>query len=141
MLYGAHDTPAKTQHPPPSATPAPDQTLLRSGTPKSGAPLVSACQDFLTASFLLTQRDTFLTRDLFCALCVYMSDGKEAVVLPEPALVRPVTLWTGKQASSDLVCLRAISVQDLHSTPAHSSWCTPSRSIHHLRVRVWGASV
>jgi DNA-directed RNA polymerase III subunit RPC1 len=47
------------------------------------------------ASFLLTQRDTFLTRDEFCALCVYMCDGGENVTLPEPAILRPVLLWTG----------------------------------------------
>jgi len=65
-------------------------------TPKSGSPLVSACQDFLTASFLLTQRDSFLTREEFCSLCVFMCDGRENIQLPEPAILVPVRLWTGK---------------------------------------------
>ena len=31
-------------------------------TPKNGEPIIAATQDFLTASFLLTQKDTFLNR-------------------------------------------------------------------------------
>lgn len=37
-------------------------------TPKNGEPLVSACQDFLTASYLLTQRSVFLVRAPVCAV-------------------------------------------------------------------------
>lgn len=72
-------------------------------TPKSGEPLVSACQDFLTASFLLTQRDTFLTREEFCSLCVFMCDGNEQITLPEPAILCPVRVWTGKQLIQQLL--------------------------------------
>eukprot|EP00971_Amphidinium_carterae_P019423 382304-Amphidinium_carterae.1 len=35
-------------------------------TPKNGEVAVSATQDFLTASFLMTQKDVFLSRDKFC---------------------------------------------------------------------------
>ena len=32
-------------------------------TPRSGQPLITAMQDFLTASFILTQREVFMNRD------------------------------------------------------------------------------
>ncbi len=38
-------------------------------TPRSGQPLITAMQDFLTASFILTQREVFMNRDQVCA-CV-----------------------------------------------------------------------
>jgi DNA-directed RNA polymerase III subunit RPC1 len=39
-------------------------------TPRSGQPLITATQDFLTASFVLTQRGVFLTRDQVCSVHV-----------------------------------------------------------------------
>jgi DNA-directed RNA polymerase III subunit RPC1 len=72
-------------------------------TPKSGEPLVSLNQDFLTGSFLLTQRDVFLSRAELMLLCSYMNDGKEKVLLPPPAIVKPMQLWTGKQVYSLLL--------------------------------------
>ncbi|CAK9060791.1 unnamed protein product [Durusdinium trenchii] len=67
-------------------------------TPKSGEVAVCATQDFLTGAFLLTQRDVFLSRDKFCQLCCFLSDGTERIDLPPPAIIKPCELWTGKQA-------------------------------------------
>mmetsp|Transcript_58341 Transcript_58341/g.126132 ORF Transcript_58341/g.126132 Transcript_58341/m.126132 type:complete len:1494 (-) Transcript_58341:36-4517(-) len=67
-------------------------------TPKSGEVMICATQDFLTASFLLTQKNVFLTRDKFCQICCYITDGLEQIELPPPAIMKPVELWTGKQA-------------------------------------------
>ena len=72
-------------------------------TPKSGEPLIAATQDFLTASFLLTQRDTFLTRDQFCQAVAHFTRGLEAIELPAPCLLKPMELWTGKQVFSTLL--------------------------------------
>ena len=74
-------------------------------TPKSGEILVAATQDFLTASFLLTSKDTFLTRPDICRLASYFLDFTPADVLdlPPPAVVKPVEMWTGKQAFSLLL--------------------------------------
>lgn len=69
-------------------------------TPKSGEVAVCATQDFLTGAFLLTQKDVFLSRDKFCQLCCFLSDGLEPIDLPPPALLKPCELWTGKQAIS-----------------------------------------
>jgi len=40
-------------------------------TPKSGEILIAATQDFLTASFLLTSKDTFYTRAQVCRLASF----------------------------------------------------------------------
>ena len=72
-------------------------------TPRSGEPLIAATQDFLTASYLLTRRDSWLTRDEFCQAASTMSDASEHITLPYPALLKPVPLWTGKQLISLLL--------------------------------------
>ena len=72
-------------------------------TPKNGEILVAATQDFLTAAFLLTARDAFLTRAQVCQLAAFGSNGRGRVALPPPALLKPVELWTGKQAFSQLL--------------------------------------
>ena len=72
-------------------------------TPKSGEPLIAATQDFLTASYLLTQRDTFLTRELFCQAVAHCTRGAEHIEIPTPAIMKPMELWTGKQVFSTLL--------------------------------------
>ena len=76
-------------------------------TPRNGQPLVTATQDFLTASFLMTQNGVFLSHDEMCRLCFYATgydDGQHDVDLPNPAIVKPAVLWTGKQVWSVLLC-------------------------------------
>eukprot|EP00744_Colponema_vietnamica_P003968 GILI01006003.1.p1 GENE.GILI01006003.1~~GILI01006003.1.p1 ORF type:complete len:1223 (+),score=408.56 GILI01006003.1:351-3671(+) len=72
-------------------------------TPRNGEPLVAATQDFLTAAFLLTSRDTFFDRSMFCLLCSYLNDANEKVELPPPTIIKPVELWTGKQVINALL--------------------------------------
>ncbi|TDH69964.1 hypothetical protein CCR75_006384 [Bremia lactucae] len=72
-------------------------------TPRNGEPLVAATQDFLTASYLLTQKNIFFNREQFCQVLSIMSDANEHIELPRPAIVCPVRLWTGKQVISLLV--------------------------------------
>jgi len=66
-------------------------------TPRNGTIVVSATQDFLTGAYLLSKKSVFLTRDQFCRLAVCMGDANERIVLPCPAVIKPVELWTGKQ--------------------------------------------
>jgi RNA polymerase Rpb1, domain 3 len=73
-------------------------------TPRNGEPLVAATQDFLTASYLLTLRDRFYTRDAFIRICSYFSDGLQHLDIPPPAVIKPMELWTGKQVISLMVC-------------------------------------
>ena len=56
-----------------------------------------AAQDFLTSAFLLTSKDTWLTRAQAGLLVAFMGDAADRVQLPFPAMVKPVELWTGKQ--------------------------------------------
>ena len=44
-------------------------------TPRNGEPLISATQDFLTCSYLLTRKNTFYDRAQMCQMCTYMSDA------------------------------------------------------------------
>lgn len=68
----------------------------------------------MTAAYLLTRRDTLLTRDEFCQAVATIGDGSEHVDLPPPAILKPVPLWTGKQVFNLL--LRPNKAVRLHST-------------------------
>jgi DNA-directed RNA polymerase III subunit RPC1 len=57
-------------------------------TPRNGEPLVAATQDFLTSSYLLTQRDVFLDRARFTMLCSFLGDAAEKIDLPPPAIIK-----------------------------------------------------
>uniref|UniRef100_A0A8C6VII9 DNA-directed RNA polymerase subunit n=1 Tax=Naja naja TaxID=35670 RepID=A0A8C6VII9_NAJNA len=72
-------------------------------TPRNGEPLIAAIQDFLTGAYLLTLKDTFFDRAKACQLIASILVGKDEKVkvrLPPPAILKPVTLWTGKQVFS-----------------------------------------
>jgi DNA-directed RNA polymerase III subunit RPC1 len=69
-------------------------------TPRNGEPLVAASQDFLTASYLLTQNDRFYTFEQFCTLVAYFGDADEHIDIPLPTIIKPIKLWTGKQIFS-----------------------------------------
>ncbi|EXJ94792.1 DNA-directed RNA polymerase III subunit RPC1 [Capronia coronata CBS 617.96] len=72
-------------------------------TPKNGEPIISAIQDFITASFLLSSLDQFFDRKTFVTMCVGMLEPDTKFDLPPPAVVKPQTLWTGKQVFSILM--------------------------------------
>lgn len=72
-------------------------------TPRNGEPLIAAIQDFLTGAYLLTMKDTFFDRAKTCQIVASILAGKDErikISLPHPAIVKPVTLWTGKQIFS-----------------------------------------
>lgn len=72
-------------------------------TPRNGEPLVAATQDFLTAAYLLTQKNVFFNREQFCQVLTIMSDGLDHMDIPPPAIVLPLRLWTGKQVINMLI--------------------------------------
>ena len=72
-------------------------------TPKNGEPIIAAIQDFITASYLLGNKDNFFDRKTFTNLCMYMEDGKMNLDLPPPAIWKPEMLWTGKQVFNILM--------------------------------------
>ncbi|XP_075697917.1 DNA-directed RNA polymerase III subunit RPC1 isoform X1 [Rhinoderma darwinii] len=72
-------------------------------TPRNGEPLIAAIQDFLTAAYLLTLKDTFFDRSKACQIIASILVGKDEKIkvrLPHPVILKPVTLWTGKQIFS-----------------------------------------
>ena len=66
-------------------------------TPKSGEPIISAIQDFITASWLMTSLDKFYDRKTFINICLAMVEPETRFDLPEPTIIKPQMLWTGKQ--------------------------------------------
>ncbi|BFZ57438.1 DNA-directed RNA polymerase III subunit C1 (rpo31) [Savitreella phatthalungensis] len=72
-------------------------------TPKNGEPVIAAIQDFITASFLLSQKDAFFDRKTFVQTVSMMADADLKFDLPPPVIVKPVALWTGKQIFSLLM--------------------------------------
>ena len=66
-------------------------------TPKNGEPIISAIQDFITASYLLSNKDNFYDRKTFTNICLYMVEGNMQIDLPPPSILKPEMLWTGKQ--------------------------------------------
>ncbi|XP_053196870.1 DNA-directed RNA polymerase III subunit RPC1 [Scomber japonicus] len=72
-------------------------------TPRNGEPLIAAIQDFLTAGYLLTLKDTFFDRSKACQIVASILVGKDEkirICLPHPAIIKPMALWTGKQIFS-----------------------------------------
>ncbi|KAI9205133.1 uncharacterized protein BJ171DRAFT_441903 [Polychytrium aggregatum] len=72
-------------------------------TPRNGEPLIAATQDFITASYLISSKDTFYDRSQFTQVCSYLSDATFDIDIPPPAIWKPVKLWTGKQIFSVLL--------------------------------------
>lgn len=75
-------------------------------TPRNGEPLIAAIQDFITGSYLLTQKDVFFNyeRARFLASAIITRDDPSLrVELPPPAILKPLMLWTGKQLFSLIV--------------------------------------
>ncbi|KDN52100.1 beta and beta-prime subunits of DNA dependent RNA-polymerase [Tilletiaria anomala UBC 951] len=72
-------------------------------TPRNGEPLIAAIQDFITASFLISNRDRFFDRKQFAQVCSTFGDATMHIDIPQPAILKPVRLWTGKQVFSCLI--------------------------------------
>ncbi len=76
-------------------------------TPRNGELMIAATQDFLTGAYLLTQRDAFFNRGQVCQIIQQILDDKPENVtridLPTPAIIKPYSLWSGKQVFSLLI--------------------------------------
>ncbi|KAJ6643220.1 DNA-directed RNA polymerase III subunit RPC1, partial [Pseudolycoriella hygida] len=72
-------------------------------TPKNGEILIAATQDFITGTYLLTQKDAFFTKEQAMQLAACLLAGPDSnmdIDLPEPAILKPRRFWTGKQIFS-----------------------------------------
>ena len=69
-------------------------------SPQSNEPVMGLCQDSLLAVQRMTKRHTFIEKDLFFNILMWIKtwDGK----IPQAAIIKPRPLWTGKQVFSML---------------------------------------
>jgi len=66
-------------------------------SPRYGGPIMGAIHDYITAAYLLTSKSTLLDREKASQL---LMAGNYKGELPEPAIMKPRELWTGKQIFS-----------------------------------------
>lgn len=76
-----------------------DQNLI---TPQSNRPIIGLMQDSLVGAFLISQPDCFLEHDQVCELLAQLMP-ESTPQLPEPAILLPRRLWTGRQVFSALL--------------------------------------
>lgn len=72
-------------------------------SPRNGEPAIACTQDFLTASFWVTQKDAFFGRAQVAQLVCHATKGLEQVDWPPAAILKPMELWSGKQVFSMLL--------------------------------------
>ena len=63
---------------------------------QANKPVIGIVQDTLLGCRLITKRDTFIGRDLFMNILMWLEDWDGRV--PQPTILKPRPLWTGKQA-------------------------------------------
>ena len=67
-------------------------------SPQANKPVMAIVQDTLLGCRLITKRDTFITKDVFMNIIMWLEDWDGKV--PKPAILKPQPLWTGKQVFS-----------------------------------------
>ncbi len=66
-------------------------------SPRYGGPIIGALQDYISAAFLLTRKSSLYTLNQVNQL---LATANYEGALPDPAIIAPVPLWTGKQIFS-----------------------------------------
>lgn len=64
-------------------------------SPQANKPVIGIVQDTLLGCRLMTKRDTFIPKDVFMNIMMWLEDWDGEI--PEPAILKPERLWTGKQ--------------------------------------------
>ncbi|RKO97749.1 beta and beta-prime subunits of DNA dependent RNA-polymerase [Caulochytrium protostelioides] len=80
-------------------------------TPQKNAPCMGIVQDTLCGIRKFTKRDNFLRRDFVMNLLMWVPDWDG--VVPPPAIIKPIPLWTGKQLMT--LIIPRISLITYHS--------------------------
>ncbi|EEB13940.1 predicted protein [Pediculus humanus corporis] len=82
-------------------------------TPQANKPVMGIVQDTLTAVRKMTKRDVFLEKEQMMNILMFLPiwDGK----MPQPAILKPKPLWTGKQVFS-LIIPGNVNMIRTHST-------------------------
>ncbi|KAK3699426.1 hypothetical protein QZH41_018587, partial [Actinostola sp. cb2023] len=82
-------------------------------TPQSNKPVMGIVQDSLTAIRKFTKRDVFLEKDTMMNLLMWIPNWNGKI--PQPAILKPKPLWTGKQICSMFIPGQ-VNVIRMHST-------------------------
>ncbi|XP_044743832.1 DNA-directed RNA polymerase II subunit RPB1 [Chrysoperla carnea] len=82
-------------------------------TPQANKPVMGIVQDTLTAVRKMTKRDVFIEKEQIMNILMFLPiwDGK----MPQPAILKPKPLWTGKQIFS-LIIPGNVNLIRTHST-------------------------
>lgn len=67
---------------------------------QSNKPVMGIVQNSLAASFIMTKKNMFFTREKAMQLITATKYMNHWIKLPPPAIMKPVALWTGKQIYS-----------------------------------------
>ena len=94
-------------------------------SPRSGAPIIAATQDFISASYLISHKNSFFDRAQLCELLCMMSDANVQYDLPPPSIMKPRALWTGKQVFSLLIKPNADSKVEINLEARTKSFQRP----------------
>ncbi|KAK3607289.1 hypothetical protein CHS0354_002914 [Potamilus streckersoni] len=97
-------------------------------TPQANRPVMGIVQDTLTAVRKMTKRDVFLDRGEMMNLLMFLPlwDGR----MPQPAILKPKALWTGKQLFSLIIpgrvnCVRTHSTHPDEEDKGPYKWISP----------------
>ncbi len=66
-------------------------------SPRYGGPIIGAIHDYITGGYMITRKDSLLTKEK--AATLLYETGYEGE-MPEPAILKPGEMWTGKQIIS-----------------------------------------
>ncbi|KAJ3073317.1 DNA-directed RNA polymerase II subunit rpb1 [Podochytrium sp. JEL0797] len=80
-------------------------------SPQKNAPCMGIVQDALCGVRKFTKRDNFMQRDLVMNILMWVPDWDG--VIPTPAILKPVPMWTGKQMMS--LIIPKINIEGFHS--------------------------
>lgn len=69
--------------------------VLSPGVVQANKPVIGIVQDTLLGCRLMTKRDTFIEKDVFMNILMWLEDWDG--IVPMPAIIKPRPLWTGKQ--------------------------------------------
>ncbi|CAL8094787.1 unnamed protein product [Orchesella dallaii] len=97
-------------------------------TPQANRPVMGIVQDTLTGVRKMTKRDVFLDKEQMMNLLMFLPiwDGK----MPQPAIHKPMPLWTGKQLFTLIIpgnvnCIREHSTHPDDEDDGPYKWISP----------------
>ena len=71
-------------------------------SPQANKPIIGIVQDTLLGCRKITKRDTFIEKDVFMNVMMWIKEGHDGRV-PTPAILKPAPLWTGKQVFNMII--------------------------------------